>query len=311
MSTRSNAQTADSTPRPARSAAPAHRARATRCTEALRDIAEDCTVVSEALLLTAYNAASPNTELLQRLVSLRDLADEAIAVVVVRQRAQGEPLADLAPILELTEDRLRKKYDPPSVDRALAVRRRPKPVTSAQSAAAAADTPILRRPGQRLACALTLMRNGSGRRQREIAEQMGVHESYVSRMLSGQRDVSWRHVRIICDVCGVDPELMKPLWEAAAGVQPSNTEDPVQYLRTYLQGLHYALGSPDPELILAAAQRTISADDLDRAMSGPGVPDWPVIERLTVLLQSLPNITRPLWRRAQAAAESAPTATAS
>ncbi|MER5859786.1 helix-turn-helix domain-containing protein [Streptomyces sp900105245] len=309
MSTRSSVQTADSTPRPARTAPSAHPARATRCTEALRDIAEDCTVLSEALLLSAYGVAAPNTELLQRLVDLRDLVDEAIGVVIVRQRAQGEPLADLAPIARRTEDRLRKKYDPPSVDRALATRRRPKPVTPAQSAATAADTPILRRPGQRLACALTRMRNGSGRRQREIAEQMGVHESYVSRMLSGQRDLSWRHVRIICEVCGVDPELMKPLWEAAADVQPSNAEDPVQYLHTYMQGLHYALASPEPAVILAAAQHTISADDLDRALYGPGVPDWPVIDRLTVLLQSLPNITRPLWRRAQAAAESRPIAT--
>ncbi|MFI8308456.1 helix-turn-helix domain-containing protein [Streptomyces sp. NPDC085927] len=309
MSTRSSVQTADGTPRPARSVPSAHPARATRCTEALRDIAEDCTMVSEALLLSAYSAAAPNTELLQRLVTLRDLVDEAIGAVVVRQRAQGEPLADLAPIVRRTEDRLRKKYDPPSVDRALATRRRPKPVSPTQSAAADAGTPILRRPGQRLASALTLMRNGSGRRQRELAEQMGVHESYVSRMLSGQRDLSWRHVRIICEVCGVDPKLMKPLWEAAADVQPSNADDPVQYLRTYLQGLSYALASPDPEVILAAAQHTISADDLDRALYGPGVPDWPVIDRLTVVLQSLPHITRPLWRRAQAAAENGPTAT--
>ncbi|MCZ9347071.1 helix-turn-helix domain-containing protein, partial [Streptomyces sp. TRM76130] len=86
------------------------------------------------------------------------------------------------------------------------------------------------------------MRNGSGRRQREIAEQMGVHESYVSRMLSGQRDLSWRHVRIICEVCGTDPELMKPLWQAAANVQPSDTQHPVEYLRTYL--VRCGKGSP-------------------------------------------------------------------
>nr|WP_158506799.1 helix-turn-helix transcriptional regulator [Streptomyces collinus] len=307
MTTRSRDQMGDRTPRPARSAPSADPARASRCTEALRDIAEDCTVVSEALLLSAYRVGTPNTELLQLLVSLRDVVDEAIGVVVVRQRAQGEPLADLEPIARRTEDRLRKKYDPLSVDRALATRRRPMPAMPAHNSATAAGTPMLRRPGQRLACALTRMWNASGRRQREIAEQMGVHESYVSRMLSGQREVSWRHVRIICEVCGSDPQLMKPLWEAAANVQPSNAEDPVHYLRTYLQGLYYAFGSPDPEVILAAAQRTISADDLGRAMLGPGVPDWPVIERLTVLLQSLPNITRPLWRRAQAAAESSPT----
>ncbi|MEV5342016.1 helix-turn-helix transcriptional regulator [Streptomyces sp. NPDC052676] len=42
-----------------------------------------------------------------------------------------------------------------------------------------------------MASALTLMQKGSGRRQRELTQKMGVHESYVSRMLSGQRDPSW------------------------------------------------------------------------------------------------------------------------
>jgi transcriptional regulator with XRE-family HTH domain len=155
------------------------------------------------------------------------------------------------------------------------------------------------------------MQKSSGRRQRELAEKMGVHESYASRMLSGQRAPSWMHVKIMCEACGVDPAQMKPLWEVAAGVQPSNTEDPVAYLRTYLKGLHYALGSPGPEAILTAAQHTITAHDIDRALHGPGIPDWPVIDRLTVVLQSLPTITRPLWRRAQAAAENGPADTLS
>ncbi|WP_059256655.1 helix-turn-helix domain-containing protein [Streptomyces reticuli] len=300
---------ADNASRPPRSAPSADAARARRCTEALRDIAEDCTVVSEALLHSAYRVAAPNTELLQRLVALGDLVDEAIGVVVVRQRAQGEPLAALSPIAKLTEDRLRKKYVPSAVDSALATRSRPTPVTCVLNTAATADMPLLRRPDQRLASALTLMQKGSGRRQRELAEKMGVHESYASRMLSGQRAPSWKHVKTICEVCGVDPARMKPLWEVAAGVQPSDTEEPVTYLRTYLQGLHYALGSPSPEVILTAAQHTISAHDIDRALYGPGVPDWPVIDRLTVALQSLTTITRPLWRRAQSAAENSPTDT--
>ncbi|WP_221354619.1 helix-turn-helix domain-containing protein [Streptomyces beigongshangae] len=307
MSPHSRTRTAEGTLRPARSVPSADPARASRCTEALRDIAEDCNVVSEALLLSAYSAAPPNDDLLQHLVSLQNLVEEAIGAVVVRQRTQGEPLADLAPIVKRTEDRLRKKYDPLLVDRALATRHRPKPATPAHHTTATTGTPTLRQPRQRLASALTLMRNGSGRRQRELAEQMGVHESYISRMLSGQRDLSWRHVRIICEACEFDPELMKPLWEVAAGVQPSNADHPVQYLRTYLRGLHYAFGSPKPGVALAAAQHALSADDLHRALHGPGVPDWPVIEQLTIALQSLPNITRPLWRRAQRAAENGPT----
>ncbi|MFF5435449.1 helix-turn-helix domain-containing protein [Streptomyces griseofuscus] len=301
MSTRSRVQKADGTPQPARSAPSA---RVTRCTEALRDIAEDCTVLSEDLLAGAYSEAAPSIELLQRLVGLKDLVEEAIGVVVVRHRAQAQPLKDLVPIARLTEDRLRKKYDPTSIDCALDTRHRPESVTTVHPGAATAGTPTLRRPGQRLAAALSLMQRGSGRRQWELAERMGVHASYVSRMLSGERFISWKYVRVICEMCGTDPERMKPLWEAAAGVPTSNTEAPGEYLRTYLQGLHYALGSPPPEALLAAIQRIISADDIARALYGPGIPDWPVIERLTFVLQSLTTITRPLWRRAQMAAES-------
>ncbi|MFH7340689.1 helix-turn-helix domain-containing protein [Streptomyces sp. KHY 26] len=300
MSTRSRIQMANGTPKLARSA---HPARATRCTEALRDIAEDCTVVSEDLLIRAYSGTTPNTELLQDLIALRDLVEEAIGVVVIRQRAQGKPVEDLAQVARLSGDRLRKKYDPTSIDRALTTRHRPKPVTTPHPAAAGTQ---LRHPGHRLASALSRMQNGSRCRQWELAERMGVHESYVSRMLSGERFVHWKYVKIICEMCGVEPERMKPLWDASAGVQPSDTEDPVQYLRTYLQGLHYALGSPAPEVILTAIHRMISADDISRALYGPGVPDWRVTERLTFVLQSLTSITRPLWRRAQAAAENNP-----
>jgi transcriptional regulator with XRE-family HTH domain len=296
----------DGTPRSGRSVPSADAARASRCTEALRDIAEDCNVHSEALVLGTSSGTLSNAEVLQRLVELRDVVEEAIGVVVVRQRSQGAPLADLAPIAKRTEDRLRKKYNPDTIDRALTTRRRAKPVATTHSSAAAAGIPTLRQPGQRLASALTLMRNGSGRRQRELAAEMGVDESYVSRMLSGQRDLSWKYVRIICEVCGVDPESMKPLWHAAADVQPSDAEDPVEYLRTYLRGLHYAAGSPEPGVVLAA-QHTLHAEDFHRALHGPGVPDWSVIARLTIALQSLPNIARPLWRRAQKAAENDPT----
>ncbi|MFJ2170324.1 helix-turn-helix domain-containing protein [Streptomyces griseofuscus] len=302
MSTRSRVQTADGTPQPARSAPSANPSRASRCTEALRDIAEDCTVVSEDLLAGAYSGTTLNTDILQRLISLRGLVEEAIGVVVVRHRAQAQPLKELVPIAGISEDRLRKKYEPTSVDRSLATRSRPEPVTF-HPGAATAGTPTLRRPGQRLAAALSRMQRGSGLRQWELAEKMGVHESYVSRMLSGERFVSWKYVKIICEMCGQDPGRMKPLWEAAAGGQRSDTDDPGEYLRTYLQGLHYAHGSPAPETILDTTHHVITAEDIDRALHGPGIPEWHVIERLTVALQSLTTITRPLWRRAQTAAE--------
>ncbi|MFJ2271940.1 helix-turn-helix domain-containing protein [Streptomyces sp. NPDC087228] len=300
MSIRSQAGPA----RPARSAPTVDTGRATRCTEAVRDIAEDFSVLVEALMHSAYGAAAPTTELLQHVVALDALAQEAIGALVVRQRSQGEPLGALARMLERTEDRLRKKYDPQTVDHALATRLRPR--RAAPDDHASAELPdsrnLLRQPRQRLACALTLLWTGSGISQRELADHMNVHPSYVSRMLSGQRDLSWQYVKIISETCGGNPALMKPLWEVAARVRPPAAE-PTRYLRTYLQALRYAAGSPSDETVLASAQHTINATELRLALNGPGIPVWPVVAQLTAALQGLPDTARPLWRQAHASVE--------
>ncbi|MET9535749.1 XRE family transcriptional regulator, partial [Streptomyces sp. NPDC006649] len=75
--------------------------------------------------------------------------------------------------------------------------------------------------------------------------------------------------------------MLKPLWEAAAGVKPTGT-DPVRNLRTYLRALQYAAGEPSTKAILASAQHIITPDELDQALDGPGVPAWPVVKRLTI-----------------------------
>ncbi len=275
--------------------------RAARYTEAVRDISEDATVVSEKLLNSAYSADPSGAELMQHVVALDRLQQEAAGVLVARQRAQGKPLADLAQLLNLTEDRTRKKFRLQDVDEALRNRRRPQRTLPADTIPNAPN--LLRAPRQRLASALTLMWRASGRRQYEIAQRMGVDGSYVSRMLSGQREASWQHVLAICEVCEGDLALMKPLWEAAAGGRPPDGGH-IEHLRTYLRALRYAAGSPKTEVILESARHTITATELHLALNGPGVPAWPTVANLIVALQGMPETARPLWRRAQAATES-------
>ncbi|WP_435884045.1 helix-turn-helix domain-containing protein [Streptomyces rubiginosohelvolus] len=159
----------------------------------------------------------------------------------------------------------------------------------------------LREPGQRLACALTLMRAQSRVSQRALAGRMRIDPSYVSRILSGERDASWQHVLAICDLCNGDSALMKPLWEMAANVQP--TGDPTRYLHTFLQALRYAAGSLSTETILASTHNTIAASDLRQALEGPGTPTWLVVRTITNALWGLSDITLPLWRRATACQE--------
>ncbi|WP_381805366.1 helix-turn-helix domain-containing protein [Streptomyces niveus] len=291
--------------RPSRSGPAVDPERAVRCTESLRDIAEDVTTLSDALVHKTYGTAAPATEVLSTVIELGRLLDEAVAVLVVRQRSQGEPLGELASLLDRTEDRLRKKYDPRAIDQSLASRRRPMRAASATLPPDEVPTAknLLRQPRQRLACALTRMRAQSGIPQRALAEHMNVDPSYVSRMLSGEREVSWPHVKIISDSCDGNADLLKPLWEAAAGVEPTSTE-PARYLRTYLRALRYAAGSPSSRTILVSTQHAVTAAELTEALEGPSVPVWPTVRQITMALQGLPEVTLPLWRRAHSSTES-------
>ncbi len=278
--------------------------RAIRCTEAVRDIAEDVIVVADAFINRASGSDASTTELLGYVISLNRLTQEATAALVVRQRSLGEPLSDLAPMLNLTEDRLRKKHSPQAVDQALTSRSRPmrRAFSSQHPDAPPTAKNSLRQPGQRLACALTRMWKQSDVSQRALAEHMNVDPSYVSRMLSGERDLTLQHVKMIADKCGGNSDLVKPLWEVATGVQATNT-DPIRSLRAYLRALRYAAGSPTDKRVLASVHHTITKAELRQALEGPGVPEWQVVHQLTTAFQSLPDITRPLWRNAQSSVE--------
>lgn len=274
--------------------------RAARCTESVRDIAEDLVVVADAFLHRASDNTATAPELLDLVNTIAGLGQEAAGALVVRHRSQGKPLRDLAPKFDLSEDRVRKKYDPKTVDRALAARTRPlrAPLTStAPTDEAPVPKDMSRQPRQRLACALTRVWKQSRIPQAALARHMNIDPSYVSRMLSGDRDVTLQHVKAIVGKCGANPDLVLPLWETANGVQA--TTDPVLALRAYLRALHYAAGSPSDTKILATTQRTIIKADVRQALEGPGVPGWPVVRQLTIAFQSLPETTRPLWRKTQ------------
>ncbi len=96
--------------RPPRSQPAVDGGRAARCTEAIRDIAEDFVARVEELLNKTH---TPATDLVATVAELGRLTEEAAAALVVRQRSQGKPLKELTPSLGLTEDRPRKKYHPP------------------------------------------------------------------------------------------------------------------------------------------------------------------------------------------------------
>ncbi|MFH8873767.1 helix-turn-helix domain-containing protein [Streptomyces griseus] len=273
---------------------------AAQTTEHLRDISEDIAVVSERFLHETHSATAAPEDLALFITALDRLTDAARSALVVHQRSSGRSLNDLAPPLELTADRLRKKYKPQQVITQLESRPRPRrsPAGSPRPDSSFSPKNELLRPRQRLACALTLIQRQSGLTQRTLAEHMKNNPSYISRILSGEREASWRHVKIICDACDVDPDLIKPLWETASDIDPTGHE-PDRYLRAYLTALHFAAGSPTTHQILASTHYAISQAELRQALDGPGVPTWSVVKHVTTALLGLPEITRPLWRSAQ------------
>ncbi|MGW1143635.1 helix-turn-helix domain-containing protein [Streptomyces sp. NPDC002454] len=298
MSTRSPripSSASKSAPRATPSANPT---RAERCRQAFSGMAEATVTLSDALMT---HAVSP-TDLASRmgdLIKLRLLAGEMIAATVVQQRSQGEPLDDFASMLELSTDRLRKKYNPTDVDQRLTARAWPKHVlTTVPSPAEPPDAlSRLRDPHHRLACALTLTFRASGMSQRELATHMGIDRSYVSRLLSGHREASWQHVTRIAGLCRGNEDLLKSLWAAANG-RLCPEPDPSQALHTYLKALHYAAGSPTEDAILTTGCHTLTALQLSQALDGPGTPSWPVVRKVTLTLHGIPTLVLPLWKQA-------------
>ncbi|MBK3596325.1 helix-turn-helix transcriptional regulator [Streptomyces sp. MBT51] len=59
------------------------------------------------------------------------------------------------------------------------------------------------------------MRAQAGVTQQILAVHMKADPSYVSRLLSGEREISWQHVKAIVDCCDGNPDLIKPFWKRA------------------------------------------------------------------------------------------------
>ncbi|WP_326693192.1 MULTISPECIES: helix-turn-helix transcriptional regulator [unclassified Streptomyces] len=277
--------------------------RAARCTYGLRVIAEELHTLSESLMLAAYSDGSP-AEIARLLAGMNTLLQKEAGALVVRQRSQGKPLTGIATELGLSEDRLRKKYPPEKVDQQLAAHKRLVCSRPSEGRSTVALQPEWRQPYQRVAAALTRMVHESNTSQRQVATALQVDPSYISRLLSGEREASWLHVKEVCDVCGVEPELLEPLWEVAAGV-PANSDKPVQYLRTYLRALHYAAGSPGEGRVLDSAPG-LTDHRLQQALEGPGVPHWDVIAQVVTAFKGLPQTAHQMWQQARYIHETGP-----
>ncbi|MGA4980112.1 helix-turn-helix domain-containing protein [Streptomyces cinereoruber] len=269
----------------------------------LHELAQDAAKLSDAFLKavnhTKPDVPPPPEEILSLVMALRELTGDLIGAAVLYGRTHGEPLAAMAAQVGVGPDRLRKKYRAQDVKERLRTRRRPRPNRWASRAGGESrNGQGTREPRQRLAAALTRLHRSSGRSQKQAAKDLGIHASYLSRMLSGERPTSWTYVKKIVDAAGMSAETFKPLMEVAVGGPPSTGGDPGTYLRNYLAALRYACGNPTEDDILTSAKGSLTRLELRTALHGPRVPDWPVIQNLVTALYGVPCPAEPLWQAA-------------
>lgn len=242
----------------------------------------------ESMVSRGHNAS----ELLSLLVAKRQVTEDLISTTVMMARAQGTPLKVLAPLLGLSEDRVRKTHSPAKV----LPRMEERPSTFSRHTAGLKERSQTTPAHQRLAAALTRLWKESALTQAALAMKIRVGPSYLSRLLSGDRPPSLLHVRGLATAVGREATLLEPLWYVAMNVAPGDEISAAVYLRRYLRGLHYAAGEPKYEDLEETSMLALSS--LRHAFEGPGVPDWSVVDRLTSALSAEPATARPLWRAA-------------
>ncbi|MEU1129555.1 helix-turn-helix domain-containing protein [Streptomyces sp. NPDC005900] len=273
-----------------------------RYQEHILDIAEDILRQAADLHEDAFNDGD-TADLLSYKHVLQRLLEDFDAAVVGRGRVLGEPSKDLAEHLHLSPETLRKKLTPEKIDRRLADRVRPVPAPRApRSGRQTEEERIATRSNRRrLAAALSYMQRASGRPQYRLAQDLNTSASYISRMMSGERPASWLHVRQLAASCGYDPELLRPLCNAAQGGPVPRDIDALAYLKCFLKALRMSVGQPSEETLMAHTSHCLTREAIAAAFDGPDLPSWATTRRLAAALCCPEKDIRPLWRAAKSA----------
>ncbi|MET7540048.1 helix-turn-helix transcriptional regulator [Streptomyces sp. NPDC005507] len=227
------------------------------------------------------------------------LMDDLECAVVGRGRSRGESPDQVAASIGLSPERLRKKHTPAATEHRMLNRIRPQ--ADQHTGSRRRDHIASPQNYRRLLAALSFLQRTSPLTQKALAQQIGFTSSYVSRLLSGERTLSWRYVTKMTELCGHEPSLLRPLWNAAFGTSPPVGTDPVQYLRDHLRALRLAIGNPSDADLLKAGQPELLHSHLQMSFTGPGVPSWETVRLLARTLSCSAEDILPLWRTAYAA----------
>ncbi|WP_405692397.1 helix-turn-helix domain-containing protein [Streptomyces sp. NBC_00057] len=152
-----------------------------------------------------------------------------------------------------------------------------------------------------MASALSHLQRRGGYTLRRLASDIGVHPSYISRILNGERDPSWCITAGLAVACAADPADLLPLWNTVHNVAtplPATPAEAADRYRAFLRGLRLSAAAPTPHAICEASDNTLTPTDVTRALEGPGIPDWPTTCHLVLVLRGRPADLHPIWRTA-------------
>ncbi|MFJ9131286.1 helix-turn-helix domain-containing protein [Streptomyces sp. NPDC102340] len=262
------------------------------------DIAEDLFQIAVELRDSVFSDA-PTQQVMAFKPVMQRLMDDLECATVGRGRSRGESPDQLAAAVALSPERLRKKHTPTATEHRMLNRSRPQ--ADQHTGARRRDHIASPQNYRRLLAALSFLQRTTPLTQKVLAQQLGFTSSYVSRLLSGERTLSWRHVTKMTELCGHDPGLLRPLWNAAFATSPPVGTDPVQYLRDHLHALRLAVGNPSDMDLLKAGQPELNSHHLQMSFTGPGVPSWETVRLLARTLSCSSEDIQPLWRTASAA----------
>ncbi|MFD4224779.1 helix-turn-helix domain-containing protein [Streptomyces griseus] len=152
-------------------------------------------------------------------------------------------------------------------------------------------------PAATLASALSHLHRRSGTTYRTLSLEVGVDPSYISRAVSGERIPSWPVTRRLALALAADPEEILPLWRSARGYDAAAGAADLQ---AALRGLRTAAASPDISTLAERARLT--REQVTDALHGRTLPDWATTSAIATALNGQPDLLRPLWVSARAAA---------
>ncbi|MFG2402567.1 helix-turn-helix domain-containing protein [Streptomyces lydicus] len=271
--------------------------------------------------LAAVQQNTPTPLLLHRIKSIQQMVEDAEAAAIRRGRLQGDPWKALAQPMNVSPERLRKRWTEEKLDRRLHRRRKnrdgpvpttprrtpPENTTSPPKEPDVGGVPTMT-PQFQLASALSCLQRQTSQTIKKTASEAAVSASYLSRILNGTRLPAWDIVKRLTNVCGGDLAELRVLWEAAQRPPapdtnnrppaPSQREEAQRAFHAALRGVYLGANRPHLWALRHAMHDTITIGTLARTLKGGYIPDWPVVARLVFALHGRPADLRPLWQAA-------------